>query len=334
MKVSVIGSGSWGCALAMVLAKNGNDVFIYSRNENQIEDINKNNRNEKYLPNVKFNENIKASNDFAEVLDNSKLIVLAVPTQQVRNVLLEMKGFIKLGQIIVDVAKGIEVKTGLRISEICEEILPDNPYSVLSGPSHAEEVSREIPTTVVVSSKDNSISEIVRDYFMNENFRIYINSDLIGVELAGALKNIIAFGAGVLDGMGYGDNSKSALITRGLNEIVKFGTSYGAKKSTFYGLSGIGDLVVTCTSKHSRNWRAGNLIGSGLSINETLNKINMVVEGITTTEIVYRISKERNIEMPITKAIHSALYENLDAKLAVNKLMTREKKNEFEEIYE
>lgn len=334
MKVSVIGSGSWGCSLAMVLAKNNHDVSIYSRNLEQVEEINIKHKNEKYLKGVRFDENIKASNSLKDVLKDSEIVVLAVPTQQIRSVLLEIKKYISEDKILVDVAKGIEVSSGFRVSEICEEILPRNKYSILSGPSHAEEVSREIPTTVVISSNDNSVSEKVRDFFMNENFRIYINSDLIGVEIAGAIKNIIAFGAGVLDGMGYGDNSKSALITRGLNEIVKFGISYGANKSTFYGLSGIGDLVVTCTSKHSRNWRAGYLIGCGKNLDETLKEVNMVVEGISTTKIVHSMAKEKNVEMPITDAIYSVLYGDLDVRTAVNKLMTREKKKEFEDIFE
>lgn len=329
MKVSIIGSGSWGCALAMVLAKNGNEVMVYSRDEKQVEEINFKHTNEKYLKDIVFDEKIKASNCLKDVIENSELVVLSVPTQQIRIVLLEIKKYITEKQILVDVAKGIELKTGYRVSEICEELLPDNPYCILSGPSHAEEVSRQIPTTVVISSVDNSVSEKVRDFFMNESFRVYINSDLVGVEIAGALKNIIAFGAGVLDGIGFGDNSKSALITRGLNEMVKFGMSYGANKSTFYGLSGIGDLVVTCTSKHSRNWKAGYLIGSGKSLEETLKEVNMIVEGISTTEIVYKISESKNIKMPITDAIYSVLYEGLDVRTAVKELMTREKKREF-----
>lgn len=330
MKVSVIGAGSWGCALAQILAENGKNVFIYSRNISQVNEINEFHTNKKYLKEVKLNCNVNASNSIFEVLNNSNIVVLAVPTQQIRTVLNEMQEYLTDNQIIVDVAKGVELKTGFRVSQICEEIIPNNPYCILSGPSHAEEVVKNIPTTVVVSSLDNKIAEYIRDLFMNENFRIYVNNDLVGVEIAGALKNIIAFGAGVLDGIGYGDNSKSALITRGLNEIVKFGIKYGALEKTFYGLSGIGDLVVTCTSSHSRNWKAGYLIGSGKTLNETLDEVNMVVEGISTTEIVYKLSNQLNVEMPITTAIFNVLYKNSKPKEEIMKLMKRDKKYEGE----
>ena len=233
---------------------------------------------------------------------------------------------------MVDVAKGLEKGTGLRLSEVVEEELPNNPYVTLSGPSHAEEVARDIPTTVVVASTNLEIARRVQDIFMGPKFRVYTNPDIVGVELGGALKNIIAFGAGICDGLGLGDNSKAALMTRGIREISRLGVAMGADDSTFSGLSGIGDLIVTCTSMHSRNRRAGILIGQGKSLEETLEEVKMVVEGITATEVAYEISKKLNVDMPITSAIYSILHSNLNPNEVVIDLMMRNKTHEMEEI--
>lgn len=332
-KVCVLGAGSWGTALAMVLNKNGNKVCIWTRREEQCIEINDRNTNKKYLIDTKLSSDIKATTDIEEAVKKSELIVLAVPSQQVRDICKKISNFMVDNQILVNVAKGIESSTGMRISEICAEELPNNKYCMLSGPSHAEEVSKNIPTAVVAASKDILISQTVQDYFMNENFRVYTNSDLVGVELAGTTKNIIAFGAGILDGIEFGDNSKAALMTRGLTEISRFGVALGAELSTFSGLSGIGDLIVTCTSMHSRNRRAGILIGKGYSVEDTEKEINMVVEGITATKAVYKKSKELGIEMPITECIYRVLIGEIDPKSGVTELMTRSKKHENEFIF-
>jgi Glycerol-3-phosphate dehydrogenase len=230
------------------------------------------------------------------------------------------------------VAKGLEKGTGLRLSQVAKEELPNNPYVTLSGPSHAEEVSRFMPTTLVAACENIDIAQKVQDVFMSETLRVYTNPDKTGVELGGALKNIIAFGAGMCDGLGYGDNTKAALMTRGIVEIGRLGVAMGANVNTFTGLSGIGDLIVTCTSVHSRNRKAGILMGQGKSLEETLKEVNMVVEGITATEVAYKVSKQLNVEMPITKAIYSVLYEGANPNEAVLELMTRSKKHEMEEV--
>lgn len=331
-KVSVLGAGSWGSALALVLAKNGFDVSMWTLNEEQCNYINKNRENVEYLPGIHIHENIITTTNLEESIKDSKIIVLAVPSQAIRSICKQINPFINDNQILVDVAKGLESNTGLRLSDVCKEELPNNKYVVLSGPSHAEEVSREIPTTVVVSSEDIDAAEIVQDTFMSANFRVYINKDVVGVELGGALKNIIAFGAGICDGLGYGDNAKAALMTRGIREISRLGVAMGAEESTFSGLSGVGDLIVTCTSMHSRNRRAGILIGQGKSLEETLEEIKMVVEGITATKVAYEVAQKLNIDMPITSAIYSVLYNKSNPKEVVAELMMRKKAREIEDL--
>lgn len=331
-KVSVLGAGSWGSALALVLAKNGFDVSMWTLNEEQCNYINKNRENIEYLPGVHIHENIITTTNLKESIKDSKIILLAVPSQAIRSICQKIKPFINDNQILVDVAKGLESNTGLRLSDVCKEELPNNKYVVLSGPSHAEEVSREIPTTVVVSSEDISAAEIVQDAFMSANFRVYINEDVVGVELGGALKNIIAFGAGICDGLGYGDNAKAALMTRGIREISRLGVAMGAEESTFSGLSGVGDLIVTCTSMHSRNRRAGILIGQGKTLEETLEEIKMVVEGITATKVAYEVAQKLNIDMPITSAIYSVLYKKSNPEDVVAELMMRKKVHEIEDL--
>ena len=331
-KMCVIGAGSWGSALALSLSKNGYKVDMWSRDEEQVKQINEKRENPNFLPGVIFPDSIRLSTDVESVIKDSKIIVLAVPSQAVRSVSKQIKPFVKKEQIIVDVAKGLEKGTGLRLSEVVKQELPDNRYVVLSGPSHAEEVSRYMPTTIVSSSESLEAAEIVQEAFMSPTLRVYTNPDVIGVELGGALKNIIAFAAGVCDGLGYGDNTKAALMTRGITEIGRLGIAMGADVRTFTGLAGIGDLIVTCTSMHSRNRRAGILIGQGKSLEETLAEVKMVVEGIVATEVAYEVGKKLNIELPITSAIYSVLYEGKDAKEAVNNLMTRSKKNEMEEV--
>ncbi len=331
-KICVLGAGSWGSALALVLAKKGYEVIMWTLNEEQANKINKTKENTDYLPGVLFPNNITLTTDLEKAVLDSKIIVLAVPSQAIRSVSKQIKSFVRDNQILVDVAKGLEKGTGLRLSEVCEQELPNNPYVTLSGPSHAEEVAKDIPTTVVVSSKNLEVAQTVQDVFMSPKFRVYTNPDIVGVELGGALKNIIAFGAGICDGLGYGDNAKAALMTRGIREIGRLGSAMGANASTFAGLSGIGDLIVTCTSMHSRNRRAGILIGQGKSLDETLKEVKMVVEGITATEVAYEVSKELNIDMPITNAIYSVLHNGCSTNEVVIELMMRNKTHEMEEV--
>lgn len=331
-KVCVLGTGSWGTALALSLAKNNFDILMWSRREERTESINKNRENTEYLPGAVFPDNLNVTSDLDEAIKDSEIIVIAVPSQSVRGICSKLKGKINENQIIVNVAKGLEKGTGKRLSEVCEEELPNSRYVMLSGPSHAEEVAKNLPTTIVVASKDIENSQIVQDAFMSPSLRVYTNPDLIGVELGGALKNIIAFGAGICDGLGYGDNTKAALMTRGITEISRLGIAMGANAITFTGLSGIGDLIVTCTSMHSRNRRAGILIGEGYSLEETLKEVKMVVEGITATEVAHDVSKKLKIDMPITNAIYAVLHNELKPSEAINSLMTRNKKNEVEHI--
>lgn len=328
-KVCVLGAGSWGTALSIVLANNGNNVSLWTLNETQKEIINSKKTNDKYLPNIKIPENIQATCDLESALKDSEIIVLSVPSQAIRDVCKKIKDYITPNQIIVNTSKGLERNTGLRISEIVYSEIKNARFAVLSGPSHAEEVALNLPTTITVASKSNEDAIKVQSLFNNNNFRVYTNTDIIGVELGGTLKNIIAFGAGICDGVGYGDNTKSALITRGLAEIKRLGVSLGANAETFSGLSGVGDLIVTCTSKHSRNRKAGMLIGQGKNLEETLQEVQMVVEGIVATEVAYILSKEKGIEMPITEAIYSVLYNNIPAKKAVEDLMSRDSKSEI-----
>ena len=329
-KVCVLGAGSWGTALALVVAKKGYNVSMWTLNEEQCNKINKDKENIDYLPGVVIPDNIVVTTNIEEAVKDGTIIVLAVPSQAIRSVCKQIKPFVKDKQILVDVAKGLEKGTGLRLSDVCNQEQPNKKYVGLSGPSHAEEVSRDIPTTVVVSSEDIHIAEIVQDIFMSPKFRVYTNPDVVGVELGGALKNIIAFGAGICDGLGYGDNAKAALMTRGIKEIGRLGVAMGAKASTFSGLSGIGDLIVTCTSMHSRNRRAGILIGQGKTLEETLAEVKMVVEGITATDVAYNVAKELNVEMPITNAIYSVLYDNANPDEVVTELMMRDKTHEVE----
>lgn len=328
-KVSVLGAGSWGTALALVLARNGNEVSLWTIKESQRDEINKNKTNNIYLPGVRIHENINCTCDIKESVSNSEAIILAVPSQAIRSVCKQIKPYVNENQILVNVAKGLERETGLRISQVVDSEINNAKFAVLSGPSHAEEVALNLPTVITVASSDINIATNVQDLFNNESFRVYTNTDLIGVELGGTLKNIIAFGAGICDGLGYGDNTKAGLITRGLSEIKRLGIALGADPNTFSGLSGIGDLIVTCTSQHSRNRKAGMLIGQGYSLQDTLNEVQMVVEGIVATEIAYKVALENNVEMPITEAIFNVLYKNIPARESIVELMSRDSKSEI-----
>ncbi len=332
--VAILGGGSWGTALALVLSRKDIEVDIWLRSKEQLEDIYKTKTNKKYLPGISLNNRIKFSNSPENVLKNKEFIIISLPVPTIRENLKKFKDYISEDAIIVNVSKGIENDSLKRVSEIVAEILPNNKYAMLSGPSHAEEVAIQHPTTVIAASKSIEISKKVQDLFMEKNFRVYTNQDLLGVELGGALKNVIALGAGISDGLGYGDNAKAALMTRGIFEMARLGESMGANKSTFLGLSGIGDLIVTCTSKHSRNRKAGILLGQGLSLEEAIERTGMVVEGIKTTKSVYEISKNYNVSMPITEEIYKLVYIGGDVKKSVQDLMARDKKSEMKNLSE
>lgn len=334
-KIAVLGAGSWGTALAMVLADNGHEIRLWGHNPAQIEEINQDHTNKKYLPGITLPSSVKGYSSLHAALDGMKMVIMAVPTKAIREVIRKMMESISESVVIVHVSKGIEPDSLLRISEMIEEEMPEELLEsvvVLSGPSHAEEVSLRHPTTVTVSSKNMEEAEKVQDLFINNHFRVYTNPDLIGVEIGGALKNIIALAAGISDGLGYGDNAKAALITRGLAEIARLGVKMGASPLTFSGLTGIGDLIVTCTSIHSRNWRAGNMLGKGQNLDEVLENMGMVVEGVRTTKAAYQLAQKFEVKMPITNALYHVLFNNVNPKDAVDGLMSREKTHEMEDL--
>lgn len=328
-KIAVIGAGSWGTALAVTLSKKGNDVRLWSHRKTHVEEMKAQRENIKYLPKVKLDDGISIFANMEEAMDSVDLVVFAVPAQSFRFVFEKAIPLIDDNTIIVNVAKGIEKGTLMRLSQVAKILKPDVKYVALSGPSHAEEVGRFLPTTVAVASDDILLAEHVQDVFITNRFRVYTNPDLCGVEIAGALKNIIALGAGISDGIGFGDNAKAAIITRGITEMTRLGLSLGANEDTFAGLAGVGDLIVTCTSMHSRNRRCGLLIGQGISPEEASNEIGMVVEGMSTVISTYDLSRKMNVEMPITEAIYDCITGKINAKDAVDLLMERKKKNEM-----
>ena len=327
-KITVFGTGSFGTALANVLAENGHLVLMWGKNENTVDEINQSHQNKRYLKDVTLNETIKATSQLEQAVNFSDIFLIALPTKAIRNVVTEIDQHIKTKKTFIHVAKGIENETFKRVSEMIEDSVSKNHKNgvgVLSGPSHAEEVVIKQPTTVAASSKDEHISKLIQDLFMNDYLRVYTNNDLIGVELGGALKNIIAVASGIVAGMGYGDNAKAALMTRGLAEISRLGEKLGADPMTFLGLGGIGDLIVTCTSTHSRNYTLGYKLGKGKTTEEALNEMNMVVEGIYTTNSVYHLAKSQNVDMPITNALYKVLFEDKPVKYSVKDLMGRDK---------
>ncbi|TYS68385.1 NAD(P)H-dependent glycerol-3-phosphate dehydrogenase [Sutcliffiella horikoshii] len=334
-KVAVLGAGSWGTALAMVLADNNHEVRLWGHKQAQIDEINQRHTNEKYLKNIKLSDKIVGITSMEEAVESAEAIVLAVPTKAMREVCQQLKGFLKEPALFVHVSKGIEPDTHLRVSEVIEDELPESirkAVVVLSGPSHAEEVSMRQPTTVTAASLNIAAAEKVQDLFINQHFRVYTNTDVVGVEIGGSLKNIIALAAGITDGLGYGDNAKAALITRGLAEIARLGSCLGANPLTFLGLTGMGDLIVTCTSVHSRNWRAGNMLGKGKKLEEVLDSMGMVVEGVRTTKAAYQLSQKLQVKMPLTSALYHVLFDGVDPKDAVDELMSRSKTTELDDL--
>ncbi|OEF96021.1 NAD(P)H-dependent glycerol-3-phosphate dehydrogenase [Desulfuribacillus alkaliarsenatis] len=333
-EVVVIGAGSWGTALSLVLAENKNKVTLWTRTSEHAAFLNKHHINPKYLKDVKIPDSVIATSDLEQAVKGKKFVVLVTPSHSLEKLLPEINQYITNETIIIHAIKGIDPVSLKRVSEIILECLPNlnaNRLAVLSGPSHAEEVALKKPTTVVIASAISSTAEHAQDLFINKHFRVYTNTDVIGVELGGALKNIIALGAGISDGLGFGDNAKAALMTRGLTEITRLGVYLGAEPTTFSGLAGIGDLIVTCTSIHSRNYRAGKLIGLGNSLEETLEQMEMVVEGVRTTKAAYILSQKNSVDMPITSQLYKLLFENKDAKEAVEDLMARVKKDEHDD---
>jgi len=325
-KIAIIGSGSWGMALAIHLAKMNNEIKVWSYEQKEADLIN----NEKkcmFLPNINLPENIVCYTDMESVIKDSEIIFHVTPSKFTRKVFKQYKEYIS-NQPVIICSKGFECETLYTLNEVLKEELPGIKTGVLSGPSHAEEVAIEIPTAIVIASEDKNIREYVQELFMNENMRVYTSEDVIGVELGGGLKNMIAFCAGIATEIGLGDNSFAALLTRGLAEIKRLGTKLGGNVDTLYGLTGLGDLIVTCMSEHSRNRKAGRLIGKGLSLEEVKKEVGMTIECIDNIEVAYKLSKKFDVEMPIVETVYAVLYENLKPEEAVKQLMTRERKSE------
>ena len=331
-KISVIGSGGWGIALTILLHKNGHDLTIWSFDKKEAEELKKTRQNKTKLPNILLPEDIKVTDDLREAVDNKDILILAVPSKAIRSVSKSLKNIIKDNQIVVNVAKGLEEDTLATMTDIIEEELKGkNPQvAVLSGPSHAEEVGKGIPTTCVVSAHNKELTLHLQNIFMNPAFRVYTSPDMLGVEVGGALKNVIALAAGIADGLNYGDNTKAALITRGIKEIASLGVAMGGEQSTFYGLTGLGDLIVTCASMHSRNRRAGILLGQGKTLDEAIKEVNMVVEGVYSAKSALMAARKYNVEIPIIEQVNAVLFENKNAAEAVNELMIRDKKLEIQ----
>ena len=331
-KISVIGSGGWGIALTILLYKNGHDLTIWSFDKREAEELKTTRENKTKLPNILLPEDIKVTDNLKEAVDNKDVLILAVPSKAIRSVSKSLKDIIKDNQIIVNVAKGLEEDTLKTMTDIIEEELKGKKpqVAVLSGPSHAEEVGKGIPTTCVVSAHNKELTLYLQNIFMNPSFRVYTSPDMLGVEIGGALKNVIALAAGIADGLNYGDNTKAALITRGIKEISALGVAMGGEQSTFYGLTGLGDLIVTCASMHSRNRRAGILLGQGKTLDEAIKEVNMVVEGVYSAKSALMAAKKYNVEIPIIEQVNAVLFENKNAAEAVNELMIRDKKLEIQ----
>lgn len=327
-KVSVLGAGSWGTALSLLLCKNGHEVTLWSALEDEVRMLCEKREHESKLPGVRLPEDMKITADLEGCLKDPDVAVLAVPSPFTRSTAHRMAPFVKKGQIIVNVAKGVEEHTLMTLSEIISEEIPQADVCVLSGPSHAEEVGKGLPTTCVVSAEKRETAEYLQGIFMSPVFRVYTTPDILGVELGGALKNVIALAAGTADGLGYGDNTKAALITRGIAEISRLGTKMGARAETFYGLSGIGDLIVTCASVHSRNRKAGYLMGKGYTMQEAMDEVKMVVEGVYSARAAKSLAEKYQVEMPIIEEVNKVLFEDKSAADAVRDLMLRDKKVE------
>lgn len=331
-KTGIIGAGSWGCALAGVLDKNGHQVTVWSIVEEEVSMLSETHEHKDKLPGVKLSEKISFTGNLKEACGGMDLVVLAVPSAYTRSTAKMMAPYIRQNQIIVCVAKGIEEKSLMTLTEIVEEEIAKADAAVLCGPSHAEEVGAFLPTTVVAGAKTKQTAEYVQSLFMNEVFRVYTSPDVLGMELGGALKNVIALAAGMADGLGYGDNTKAALITRGIAEIERLAVKMGAKPGTLNGLTGIGDLIVTCASRHSRNRRAGMLMGQGYTMREAMDEVKMVVEGVYSAKAAIALGKKYQVSLPIIEQVNRVLFEDMPAKEAVTELMLRDKKMELNDL--
>lgn len=326
-KISIIGSGSWGVALAILLNNNGYNPYVWSFSKEEADSINKN-RECAFLPGIKLDENIKCSTDIELVVKDSDIILVAVPSKFYRDNIKNIKPYVKENANIIICSKGLEDETLYTLSQVTNQELPNNKVGILSGPSHAEEVARNLPTTIVLCSEDDELLKRLQKIFSSELFRVYTSKDVIGVEVGGALKNIIALSTGIAKGLGFGDNIFAAIITRGLKELIRIGDELDCNSNTFYGLSGLGDLIVTCLSEHSRNTRAGVYIGQGMSVEEATKKVGMVVESINTTKVAKKIIDKYNVEAPIINEVYNVLFKGKDPKICAKELMTRENKSE------
>lgn len=331
-KVGVLGAGSWGTALALLLYKNGHEVTLWSIDQNEVEQLKKEREHKSKLPGVKIPEDMEITNCMETAVTGKDFVVLAVPSPFIRGTARTMKSYVAENQKIVNVAKGIEETTLKTLTEQIEEELPMADVAVLSGPSHAEEVGRGLPTTCVVGAKTKATAEYLQKMFMNEVFRVYTSPDILGIEIGGALKNVIALAAGIADGLGYGDNTKAALITRGITEIGRLGIQMGGKMESFTGLTGIGDLIVTCASVHSRNRKAGYLIGQGKTMQEAMDEVQMVVEGVYSAKAAIKLAEKYKVSMPIIEQVNQVLFEGKDPAKAVNELMMRDGKIEHSDL--
>ena len=328
----MIGAGSWGIALSVVLSENGHDVVVWSIMEDEIKMLREHHEHVDKLPGVKLKESVTFTTDIRETIEGSDMLVLAVPSVFTRSTAKSMAPFVTDGQIVVCVAKGIEDETFKTITAVVEEEIPNADASVMCGPSHAEEVGIGLPTTVVAGAKTKETAEKIQDMFMNDTFRVYTSPDILGMELGGSLKNVIALAAGMIDGLGYGDNTKAALITRGISEISRLAIKMGAKPETLSGLTGIGDLIVTCESKHSRNRKAGMLMGQGYTMEEATKEVKMVVEGIYSAKAALALGKKYGVELPIIEEVNAVLFHNKPVKEGVFDLMQREKRSEHSSL--
>lgn len=331
-KVCVLGAGSWGTALSRVLALNGHDVMIWSIDPKEVEMLTTHHEQKDKLPGVILPENVQITGDMGEAVRDREMLVIAVPSPFVRSTSKALSEYYKEGQVIVNVAKGIEETTLMTMTDIIADEIPAATVAVLSGPSHAEEVGREIPTTIVAGAQSKEVADYVQDMFMNSVFRVYTSPDVIGIELGGSVKNVIALAAGMIDGLGYGDNTKAALMTRGVAELMRLAQAMGGKLETIAGLAGMGDLIVTCTSNHSRNHNAGFLIGQGKSYQEAMDEVKMVVEGVYSAKAAMALSRKYNVSMPIIEAVNQVLFAGMNAREASVSLLNREKTSEADAL--
>lgn len=329
--ITLFGAGSWGTALAVHLATAGRDVTLWARRDEAVQELRRTRQNEEHLPDVFLPASVRVTSDLETATDASDHWGLAVPSQELRSLAQQLRPYARRQVTIVSLAKGIENESLMTMSQVLGDVLEDGAHErigVLSGPSHAEEVAEGRPTTVVAAADDEAVAKDIQQTYMTKGLRVYVNTDVIGVEIGGSAKNVLAIAAGIGDGIGYGDNAKAALITRGLAEIRRLGLALGAEAKTFGGLAGIGDLVVTCTSRHSRNRYLGEQIGQGHSLDEVLDEMHMVAEGVRTTQSIYQLARQRGLDLPITKAVHGILFEDRDPRQMVDELMTRPAKRE------